>query len=315
MIKLSKNVIYDFSKFINQSSHNSAYDRITPIIYNAMKTIQERNPFINSYELFVANESFSGAVIPTSSLDLFLKLDAPQIELNYNNKTNNPFVTGFINFLRLFKENFKLVKRKKKSVKKLKKEEIKIKNIEKYNIENFYRDLQIQIAKALHKTTTIIINSFGLKIIGNDEFGITINILPVFSDISNNYKIYNISSKKSTIIDFKLRYKNYDKKNFNTSNTYKLFIRILNKVFYNTFKFVPNQIYIESLLYNVPDELFSIDLYESMLKIVNYLKNCSLEKFVSICDEQTLMYKEPLNTITLETSFRFVKSLKFEKTM
>lgn len=311
MLKLSKNIIDEFVKYPNQNSFNNSFAQISMAIENAMKTIMDRNPRINKYNLVIANEAFSGSVISSSSLDLFLILDAPQIELNFKEKDSNVFVKSTKVFFKTLRENLRFFKKKKKSLKKIKKEEVKLLKIENYNILNFFKDFQIQLSKQLYTTTVISISSNCIKIVGHDEFGIEINIYPVFRDAQNSIRIYNTRNKKESIVDFKNRYQNFDNKNFRTKNIYKLIVRIFNNIYYNTYKIVPNQIYIESLLYNVPDEYFSLNFYNSILLIVNFLKNCDMQNFVSICDQDKLLFNETLNNVSPEISYKFIKSLKF----
>lgn len=312
MIKLSQSLIKNFVKFTNQTPFENAYERVGTIINSAMNTIMSRNPFINKYKLVIANEALSGSAVSGSTLDIFLILDAPQIELNFIQKQGGRLKLGITNFLKAFKDNFKLIKRKKHNKKRLQKEESKLIKTENYNIANFYRDLQIQLCKELCETTTVFHATNHLKVMGKEEFGVEVSIFPVFISSQNEIGIYNIRNKKRQVVNFRYRYENLDKKNSKTKNIYKLIIRIFNNLYYNVYKYVPNQIFVESLIYNVPNEYFSSDIYNTMIKIVNFLKNSAMQNFVSICDDSISIYKEPLNTVSFEMTYRFIKSIQFE---
>ena len=85
--------------------------------------------------------------------------------------------------------------------------------------------------------------------------------------------------------------------------------RILNNLFYGIFNKVPNQIFIESLLFNVPENLYTTNISETTVNIINFLKNSTMQNFCSICDEKTKIFKETLNTIKPEIAFKFISSI------
>ena len=72
-------------------------------------------------------------------------------------------------------------------------------------------------------------------------------------------------------------------------------LKIMNALFRNSSRsyILPNQIYIESLLYNTPDELFAgDDIYSIFIKIINYLNFSNVSQFKSILNPDITLEKE-----------------------
>lgn len=311
MIEVDKSLINSFSEAAKQEVFLNSFSKISAYINESMEKIISNNPHIKTYNLFVANEVFSGTEISGSNLDIFLCLVAKQLELNLIEKKSYRFNNSIKLFLKTFKENFKIFKKRKKSEKKIIKEEKRLSEIsdEKYNIKTFMYDLQIQLCKKLYKTSKIGLSHNKLIIKGKDEFGLSISIYPVFID-TNLYKLYNINNGKITKIDFEDRFNNWESFNRKTKTLFKIQVRIFNHLYFNIIKQNPNQIFIESLLYNVPYDFYTTNIYETTLRIINYLKNSDISKFASICNENVKLFKEPLNTIFLENAYRFIRTIK-----
>lgn len=312
MFKISKDLINSFSKEINITAFDNAFSLISNYIDESMQAIQGHNASVQSYEILVANEIYSGCEFSASNIDIFLLLDAKQIEINFNEKKSYKFKTLLSEFIAKFKKNFKLIKRKKISKKKLEKSEKKVISNEKYDVVSFYKDLQIQLCKVLYQTSKVGISSYSINVFGNDEFCTPINIYPVFECEQDVYKLYNIKSKKNVIIDFKDRFDNIYNINEKTDYKYRVQVRIFNNLFYNVFNTVPNQIFIESILAEVPVDFYTSNVYETTINVINYLKNAEIQNFKSICNNNVNLYKEKLNTISLETAYRFIKNLTVE---
>ena len=314
MVNISKNIVDEFVKSVNQTSFKTAYYTINYYIEQAMSNIMAKNPLINSYAVYVANEVFTGTEFSSSSLDIFLEINAIQLELNFKEKKQYVFKSGLATFFNTFKSNFKLFSRKNPSQKvrekRIKKEEQKLEQKQNYDVVCFFKDLQIQIAKQSYKTTKIGIHPNHISIVGKDEYGLDINIFPVFVSGNDYSVLYNIKNKKETLVDFKYRWNNLEEINSKTKNLFKLQVRIFNNIFWNVFKASPNQIFIESLLFNVPLEYYTYNIYETTSGIINYLRNSTMKSFVSICDKDKKLFDEPLNTVTLDFAFKFIKSLK-----
>lgn len=311
MFKISKEMVNNFAEVINLKAYKNSYAIIDGCVKKAMDNIISRNSNIRHYELFVANEVFSGTEFAGSSLDLFLYLDAKQLELNYdanNTKTKN-IKNNIVMFFKEFINGFKIIRKRKKklSEKKILKEEKKLSEKNDYDLKSFLIDLQLQFCKLFSKTTSIIVMSNKIKIVGKEDLGIDVNIYPVFKNDDNAFYLYNLSEKNKTIIDFRDKQINVSLRNNQTNSLFKIQTRIFNGIYWNIFKTTPNQIFIESLLYNVPIDFFTCNIYESTITIINYLKNAEIYNMVSICDDSIKIFDELLNTESIESAYKFIK--------
>jgi hypothetical protein len=80
--------------------------------------------------------------------------------------------------------------------------------------------------------------------------------------------------------------KNFNKKNKQTKDKYRQTIVIFKNILLRNEKIdnLPSEI-IETILYNVPNSLFEDDSQSSLIKIINFIRNNSLQDFLTI-DEQ-----------------------------
>lgn len=313
---LDRSVIEEFSDVSDNTAYDIAYAKINGVIHDALKVIKQRNPYIKNYKIFVANEAFSDTVCYASSLDLFILFDAVQIELNNNRKVKNKFLNSIKMFWREFKNNFKLFGSKKKhNEKQIKKTEKQALVLDKYDVNMLYNDLIVQMLKIVYNKTQIGVNKNKvITIVGEEEFGIEINIIPIFAnkEKEGTYKLYDLRSKNYIVIDFKDRIYNIESKNERTLEGFSTQVKIFNNLFWNVTKQKPNQIFIESLLYDCPDELFLINDVDTTFNLVNYIKNSTMQTKKSICDNKTPLFKELLNTTTYETALKFVNKIDIE---
>ena len=165
MFKINKKILNDFLACANQEPFKNAYSLIVEVLDDAMKNIISRNPHIKNYKIAIANEAFSGGVTPASSLDVFLMVESTQLELNFKENKKSSFLNGLRYFGSIFKDNFKLFKRKKATPKKIKKAEEKLYNVKNYDIIDFFADVQLQLCKQLYKNTKILRMNNHIRII------------------------------------------------------------------------------------------------------------------------------------------------------
>ena len=308
MLNLSTEQILRYVQGVNLESFNNAYNIVVSLLESAMQDISKRNPFITNYDIKIANEALSGSAISASSLDFFVILDALQMETNYTHKKGRSFKLILSQFVDEFKRNFKLFGRKisNKKIEKIDKQFELEKN---YNVETFYKDFNFQLLKKCNKATKIGVYGNKININNSNEIGINVNIYPVFKKSEEIYNMYNIKNGNVFEIDFKDRFYNVSLLYEKTNHMSQIQTRILNNIFYCVFNKVPNQIFIESLLFNVPENLFTTNIPETTVNIINFLKNSTMQNFYSICDKNTKIFSEPLNTIKPEIAFKFICSI------
>ncbi len=311
MTILNSNIIKEFAKSVDNSSFNQAYSKVNQYINDALSIIKNRNPYINNYDIFIANEAFSDAEFYASTLDIFIVFNAVQIELNQEKNKENKFIKSIKYFWQSFQDNFFIFRSKKrKNNKYLKKVEKKVMLLEKYNVTTLYNDILVQLSKQMYNKTELYINSNKITIIGEEEFGLPINIYPVFYVDEEKFKLYNIKTDKNIIIDFKDRFQNVEIKNLQTNDNYINQIRIFNNIYWNIFKQKPNQIFIESLIFSCPNNLFVNDVVETTINLVNYIKNNTMQNLKSICDETIDLFNEQLNTVDYQSALKFINKIE-----
>ncbi len=311
MTILNSNIIKEFAKSVDNSSFNQAYSKVNQYINDALSIIKNRNPYINNYDIFIANEAFSDAEFYASTLDIFIVFNAVQIELNQEKNKENKFIKSIKYFWQSFQDNFFIFRSKKrKNNKYLKKVEKKVMLLEKYNVTTLYNDILVQLSKQMYNKTELYINSNKITIIGEEEFGLPINIYPVFYVDEEKFKLYNIKTDKNIIIDFKDRFQNVEIKNLQTNDNYINQIRIFNNIYWNIFKQKPNQIFIESLIFSCPNNLFVNDVVETTINLVNYIKNNTMQNIKSICDETIDLFNEQLNTVDYQSALKFINKIE-----
>lgn len=311
MLNVSKNIIEQFAHDVNQTAFENTIDIVVQRISLGMENLLAKNAFITGYQIEIANEVLTGGETPYSNVELFLEIDAPLIEQNQVKMHGNKYKNWLRQFWKEFRQNFKIFSKKKKSKKAMENAEKKLDQTKEYNISHLFKDIQIQIAKTHYKTASIQIYPNKILISDKTEYSSNIYVYPVFVH-DKIIKQYNTQNSKVNIIDYKNRFDNIDDMNVLTYDMYTTLVRVLNTIFYSIFDRLPNQIFIESILYNVPVEFYTDDIYETTINVFNYLKNCSLNDLVSVCDDGTKLFKDKLNSETLDILLKLIRSVIFE---
>ncbi len=283
--------------------------KVLEVCSMAIEKISRQIPFINiENSIFQpVNETFNLALTPTSEYKYFLGLQSPQIEINCTNGSD-----FFKNFKQRWIQAWQDSKKKRKRKKKNEKIENEVKynefNPDKYNLENFCRDFQLALCENLSETTIVYNTGKSIIIQGRDDFDFLakIVIIPViFRDDKFNYFI---NKKQGFItIDMNERLKNFNEKLDIVGDCFVDVVKLFNSLFKSVTKESINQIFIESLLYNVPNEFFVDDIYNSFIKILNYFNTTDISSFKSINNLEVSIFKNPL---IKNAGYQFNKFLK-----
>ena len=291
-IVFDKEYIYTFSKQINPLYVDNIFEYICNILDNSLGALNSKMPIFSDYYYTVTNECKNYAETQNSSIDIFMILKSPQLELSCS-----------------YQETKQTKKRKRRKNKKNKNEEEVVKNnIEKYTFKDFKINLLNELVKYFSKNTTITMHKLGYTIIGYEEIGLKVNIYPVFAN-GENYKIFNTYSYKLTDINFGQRQENIDKKNNKTNGYFVMMLRIFNGLYSNIIGESLNQILIESILYNIPSNMYTGDLYEMFIKIFNFININSLQNIKSITNENLDISKDKLITTNYYNFGKFLKTI------
>lgn len=313
---ISKKLIEAIAKSENEQFAEETENKVAALVSLAVEDLSKTVPFISvqSCMLQPVNETFNGAITPDSEFVYFLGFESPQIELNcmqYND--------GWKKFKERLIYAWNVSKRKKRKKRRKKGEAEELSNIayefqdaEKYNLDALKEDLQKAFVKNLTTTSIVYNQERFLRVIGRDEFGskTQIFIYPCIMD-GNDFKFFLSRKKGFYTINFENRVKFINEKMGAVGENFLSMIKILNTMFRNTRgNSMPNQIFIESLLYNTPNELFKgNDIYEVFIKIVNFLNLTDVSQFKSILNPE-LKISEDKATKSNQLAFvKFLNSL------
>ena len=291
--KLVENIAYndslEFSDNINKKVNN--------LLSLAIDELSKVNPYINldACGIQPINETFNGAYIPGSNYEYFIGFASPQIELNSLTYSN-----WWSKFKKKFKEAWISSSRRlsKNRAKRIKAGIVEEKNIvygyEKYTIENLLEDLQDACVNYLSSGTIVYRNSRYLKIIGKEEFGANTQII-IHSVIAEDseYK-YFISKKKGfKSYDFTNRAILNNAKFEKLGDNYLYILKLMNHLLREFTKMPTNQYFLESLVYNLPEEFVKgNDIYKNFIKIINFLRSTDISDYTSIMDPSKTIFTE-----------------------
>ena len=287
-------------------------EKILGLLSIAVEDLSSKVPFITTENVIVqpVNELFNGCVTPMSDYVYFLGINSPQMEFNclHYRASFKKFKEKFI------KAWYDSKKRKSKRRKRKEAEEMMTYSEfepEKYNFDDLRHDLQIAFVENLSNTSIVYNMNDRLVIQGKDDFGSLseIQIIPViFSD--DKYK-YFISKRKGFLeIDMEERLLNFNMKYEIVGDNLLKVLKVFNNIFRTISKQSINQIFVESLLFNVPNELFEGEnIYIVFRNIANYLNMTDFSKFVSIENKNEPIYKNKLTANSVGLFYKFIKKI------
>jgi len=290
----------------------SLQEKVANLLSLAIEELSQRVPFISLENAILqpVNETFNGAFTPMSKYVYFLGINSPQLEMNSVNKSFN-----FKKFKERFVRAWYDTKKRKSKRRKKKEEEESHKYSEfepgRYALENLRRDLELAIAQNLSVTSIVYNTSDRLIIQGKDDFSSVaqIEIIPVIYD-GEVFK-YFISKRKGFLpINIEERLINFNIKNEMIGENFYFVLKIFNNLFKNITKENVNQIFVESLLYNIPNDLFvGNDIYQIVVNIINYLGMTDVSNFVSIENKKEKIFKSKLTGNSAALFNKFMKNV------
>lgn len=282
---------------LNESNNPEFLDNINSkvfnIVENAVEDVSMKSPFIKSEKCYLlpVNEVYTGAIAQLSEYTYFLGIENPQIELNSKKKSN-----FWKNLWREFKANWRLGKRKYKP----EKHGPSVTPVTKYDLKSFRHDMANALSEYLDTTSIIYEYPTSLSLVGAEDFGtdIKINIIVCCYDFKKKiFKLYNQRRNKYWVVDFGKRFENISLKTKECGLLFIDMIRIFNALYSKAYSKLPNQILVESLVYNCPKLLFNDnDLYETFVNVANYIRLTKPQSLISICNGDKNIFQEELIT-------------------
>lgn len=293
--QLNRELVEGLIESSNEEYSAHVCDIVNGLMSSAIENIATQSPFVrlDRCVLLPVNEVYTGALTQLSEYDFFLGIDNKQIEFNSKTKKH------FWRFAwREFKAAWRLGKKRYKRLKKANLENRTVEEIEKYKISDFRSDIVRQTAECLSTTSILYEHMRHISIVGKEDFGTgtKINVyIALYDGETNTFKLYNEIKNKYTTIDFGSRFENAEYKTNACGKMYVSMLKILNAMFSHAYNRVPNQILIESLVFNCPSLLFvQNDLFRTFVNVANYITLTNPKDFTSICDPKKNIFEEPL---------------------
>ncbi len=294
---INRELIEGIVRSSNTEYLEATEEKVQALLSLAIENLSARVPYINFDNTYLqpVNELLTGGFTDSSTLVYFLGIDNTQIELNtLRGEDNWKKIKERVVFAW---KNRNPKKKKKRRSKDLAQVQEKPKNFNpaNYNLFNVAEDLQQAVALNLSSTSIVYLDSKRIRILGKDDFGSNTRIViyPVLYN-GHSFKFYLDKKRGFIIIDNEARLSLLEEKVERVGYSYINMIKIFNVLFYNFNKVMPNQIFIESLLYNCPDELFSDEIYDAFVKIVNYLSMADIKDFKSNVNQDKSIFTDLL---------------------
>ena len=264
------------------------------LVNQALIDLSNKSSYIQPEKAYLTpvNEIYLHAMTSQSEYTYFLGIANTEIELNSLDKKHY-FKNLWKRFVRAFK-----MSRKKKKKKRKDKEITPTVSVtkEKYTIDELKNDFIYYLSNLISTSSIIYEYEDHISIIGKEEFGtnVKINIYITMYDEKNGiFKLYNARKNRYYEVDLNERFKNLDKK-ISTCENFINVVKIYNSLYSKAYNKVPNQILIESLVFNCPDILFEHDVYQTFLNVSNYIRMTDTDALRSICNNSKSVFKEKL---------------------
>lgn len=290
---LNKDLIEGLRDSTNLEFVNNLNFTVFSLVDQALKDLSNKSSFIQPEKAYFmpVNEIYTGATTSQSAYTYFLGIANTEIELNSTDKKH-----FFKNFWKRIVRAWKMSKKKKKKRKKIEERTLTVVTKEKYTIDDLRNDFVYYLSNLISTSSIIYEYEDHIMVVGKEDFGtnVKINIYITMYDEKNGvFKMYNGRKNRYYDVDLNERFKNLANKVENCENFVNM-IKIYNSIYSRAYSKVPNQILIESLVYNCPTILFERDVYQTFLNVSNYIRMIDVDALRSICNNTKSIFKEKL---------------------
>ncbi len=286
-VKITKQLIEMIANKDNSQFVKTINDKVNNLFSLAIENLAGKVSYVSleNVTLQPINEIFNNSFVDGSTYIYLLGVENAQLQLNTIKKES--FWKNFKkNFVYFWKNRKALRKRKKRRRKKEQEKPQPNLNIDqtKYTIFDLAEDLQQSLSNFLTETTMIYLDRNSIQIVGKEDLGSNVKVvIYVISQEQQTFK--HFVSTKAGYIDINLtnRYHLLSEKQFFAGENFTKMLRIFNGLYLNVNGNLPNQIFLESVLCSVPEDLYQgEDVYKVYLKIVNYLSLKTIRNIKSI---------------------------------
>lgn len=312
MIKIDKSTIKNFAESLNDEVALQGLTFATAIVQNALATISNANPYVSKdFEILPFGSFYSGAVLPSSTIDLFVLVNNPQIELN----THKLFKNKWVNFKERLKYAWTNRKKKKKKRRKKQRAEEPHVNLykthkEDYNLAYFTKDLVHAIAKEITQDD-VAFSARGVVGVQGKNLPYNIRIYPVIKKEDSIFLFY--APNKKNLKEFKLvdYFKNIDNLlNQPFAIKFLQLVTCFKGLYEHLMQDSSKGLFMESLIANLPYSAFeSEDIYDNFVFATNYLVNTPIRKLFSISATDKKIFEDDMCQVQYQDINKFFNKL------
>ena len=307
-IKISKEIVESFVNQQNAKYIENINKKVNRLIGSSIKELSSKNSYVSLDNIVLqpVNELLTDSMIESSSFVYYLGIQNTQLELNTLHKS-----TLWKNLKQKLIYAWKNRKKRRKRKKKKNEDEQPLKiesDVSKYNIYNLTEDLQDSLIRYLSETTLVYIRDNIIEIVGKEEFGPNTKItIYVVSQDGDNFKFYTGKKNKFIDINFNSRVKFIQEKIDKVGDNFTKMLKLINALYFNANRYIPNQVFFESILVYCPDEFYKgDDIYSVFVKIINYLSFKPLKDIKSINDPNKTILDD---VVTDCSTFDYIRML------
>lgn len=310
--KIDKSVINNFAVFEDENFKVlSALSGAEHILESSLNELSLHNPYVSkTFAILPVGAFYSHTVIATSTLDLIMVVDNPQIVLNTHALFKNKWQV-FKSKLKYAWQHRKKKKKKKRKKKKGSEEQALTFSDPKnsYNILSLSKDLVKAISK--HITTSDLVHfENGVIVVQGETIPYKIRVFPVLKKDDQTFQFYNQS--KTKLFDFSLEehHKNIENLLANFGDAFTQQAKIFAGLYHHLTTQSANPVFIESLLANLPNSAFDDDdPYNNFVFSANYLLNTKPNKLFSVANPTKKIYEDSFCGTSLLEITNFIKKL------
>ena len=301
-ITISEHLITSLAKKNNKDFVKQMNEKINNLLALSIENLASQVSYISldTSILQPVNELFNDSMVDSSEFAYVLGVESAQLDLNTMKKSR--FWENLKTRLKRAWQSRKMFKKKKRKKRKKKNEEPEISldvkfDPTKYNVYSLTEDLQNSICQYLSPTSIVYQGNNKIEIIGKEDLGPNIKVVVyVVSLVDGEFKYYT-GKRKNPFINLKIneRYAKLKAKKKSAGANYTKVLKVFNALYFNFNGKMPNQLFMESILDSIPDNLFEgKDFYKVFVKIVNYISIKTIKKIPSILNPDKSIWEDQM---------------------
>lgn len=295
-----------FSEQLDSEIYDNAYNKICSLLALATEEICKNKPVITSYDFSILNECLTFSETQATSLDIAFVIKSPYIEINSRKIKRNTIKYWWKNFKISWSASWKKKKKKKLEITP---KVVIVQDITKYDLTAFKNELTDKLSKYITDESMIEICPTYLKIVGKD-FGINVNVYILLDNSTDMLKLYNTQTQNFILFSLGKRQKKISQKLTETNEQVVKYMRIFNNLYFFYMQTLPNQIILESVVCNCPNDLFvKNDNNQLFLNLTNYIAMHNILNIKSVTDEQELC-KCVLTKYSINDFIKFINIIR-----